>query len=85
MKRHMKTANAKGAFMQGEQLDREVSIEPTQELIQEYGLRPGEVSLLAKAVYDLADAPRERFRASSSCSWTRAGKLFRRSHAIKVS
>ena len=52
-------ADAKGAFLQGRRLDREVAVEPVPELREAYGLRDDEVLLLTKAVYGLVDAPRE--------------------------
>ena len=54
-------ADAKGAFFQGKELKREVSIMPTPELVEAYNLEPHELLLLRKAVYRLIDAPKEWF------------------------
>ena len=56
---HMMKADAKGAFLQGKELKREVSIIPTPELAEAYNLKPHELLLLRKAVYGLIDAPKE--------------------------
>ena len=55
----MSKADAKGAFLQGRMLDREVAVEPVPELREAFRLQEDEVLLLTKAVYGLVDAPRE--------------------------
>ena len=56
---YMMKADAKGAFLQGTELKREVSIIPTPELAEAYQLEPHQLLLLRKAVYGLIDAPKE--------------------------
>ena len=57
----MMKSEAKGAFLQGKEFKREVSIIPTPELVEAYGLEPYEILLLKKAVYGLIDACKEWF------------------------
>ncbi|CAK0788366.1 unnamed protein product [Prorocentrum cordatum] len=59
---HLRMRVAKGdvksAFLQGEELDRDLFVRPTGDIAEFLGLRPGQVAILKKSAYGLVQAPR---------------------------
>eukprot|EP00959_Pyramimonas_sp_CCMP1952_P472605 9500312-Pyramimonas_sp.AAC.1 len=50
--------DVKSAFLQGEELDRDLFVKPTGEIAEMLGLRSGQAAILKKSAYGLVQAPR---------------------------
>ena len=50
--------DVKSAFLQGEELDRDLYVLPPKEIGELLGLRAGQAALLRKSAYGLVQAPR---------------------------
>ncbi|CAK0808853.1 unnamed protein product, partial [Prorocentrum cordatum] len=58
LKMRMAKGDVKSAFLQGEELDRDLFVKPTGEIAEMLGLRSGQAAILTKSAYGLVQAPR---------------------------
>ncbi|CAK0903294.1 unnamed protein product [Prorocentrum cordatum] len=58
LKMRVAGGDVKSAFLQGEELDRELFVKPTGEIVEMLGLRSGQAAILKKSAYGLVQAPR---------------------------
>eukprot|EP00969_Alexandrium_andersonii_P087106 3842712-Alexandrium_andersonii.AAC.1 len=63
----LEKGDVKSAFLQGEELARELYVQPTEEMGKLLGLLPGQLARLRKAACGLVQAPRAWHQAVSAC------------------
>ena len=74
-KHHIASVDITGAFLQGEQLDREVFVKPPPDIVKD---RPGYIWKLKKCLYGLSDASRNFY-----CMIKQDGIFLPTDHSIK--